>query len=143
MVFGLLSAFTDDENMKVPYGAVATAFFGVGTPIGAIITGGTRRKTGVDGSLGLRIGGWISYGFALADAVGMIALQDVVSFDTGPILACTILGTLSTVLFGLDATHTITEAKALQSGVSLMPTMNVGYDFAGNPYSAVGLVLNF
>ena len=143
MAFGLLSAFTEDDDMKVTYGTIAAAIFGVGTPVGAIITGAARRNTGVEGSLGLRIGGWVSYGCALADAVSMIALQDEVGFGTGPILACTILGTLSTVLFGLDASLTIKEAKALQSGVSLMPTIKMGRDFTGKPSNTVGFVLNF
>jgi hypothetical protein len=142
LALGTISAVSEDE-VAIAFGAAATAVAGIGIPIGAIIPGKTRRNAGVNGSTGLRIAGWISYGLTMADAITMLALSEEVDFTGGPTISVALLGTLSTVFFGLDASKTVRQAKEIQSSVSLQPTIGYVRDMTGNQYRTVGFRIVF
>jgi hypothetical protein len=69
------SEVTRDEQIpSLPLGATATVLFAAAVPV--IMAGGrsARRHGCVRGNLGLRVGGWVVYGLALADAAILVAL---------------------------------------------------------------------
>lgn len=143
MILGSLSAFSDDEDSNIGFGVCATVVAGVGIPIGALLTGKTRRITGVDGNSGLRIAGWVSYGLTIADAITMLALSEEVDFSGGPTLSVAVLGALSSVFLAIDGSQTVHEAESLSSRVYLQPTVGYVHDLNGNKFRTVGIRINF
>jgi len=139
---GTLSAVSEDE-VAIAFGAAATVIAGVGIPIGTSITSKTRRKADVNGSIGFRIAGWICYGLTMADAITMLALSEEVDFTGGPTISVALLGALSSVFFGLDASQVVRQAKEMQSSISLQPTIGYARDITGNQYKTVGFRIVF
>jgi hypothetical protein len=141
---GLLSAFGETDDQQITFGVSATVLFALGAPTGTILSGITRRAADIDGSLGSRITGWIFYGLAMAEAIGTITLQEELDLEPFvPVIGFVVLGSISTALFGIDASRTIREAKDVKRSFSLKPTINIGRDRTGNQYSTVGVVLYF
>jgi hypothetical protein len=143
MILGSLSAFSEDEDSNINFGIGATVVAGIGIPIGALLTGKTRRITGVEGNSGLRIAGWVSYGLTIADAITMLALSEEVDFSGGPTISVAVLGALSSVFLAIDGSQTAHQAESQLSRVNLQPTVGYVHDLYGNKYRTVGIRINF
>lgn len=143
LALATISSLSEDADASIGFGAGATVVAGIGIPIGTLISGKTRRITGVNGSLGLRIAGWSCYGLTMADAITMLALSEEVDFTGGPTISVAILGCLSTVFLALDGSKTVRDAKLLQSSISMHPTFGYTRDIAGNKYKTIGFRINF
>jgi hypothetical protein len=143
MALGIISASSEESESAIGFGAAATIVGGIGIPVGALITSKTRAKTGVSGSPGLRIAGWIGYGLTIADAVTMLALSESVDFTGGPTISVAILGSLSSIFLAIDGTQTANQARSLASAASLQPVVGYVSDLTGNKFRTIGLRLNF
>jgi hypothetical protein len=143
MALGIISATSDDSGSAIGFGAGATVVGGIGIPIGALITGKTRRNTGVDGNPGLRIAGWVGYGLTIADAITMLALSGSVDFTGGPTISVAVLGSLSSIFLAIDGSQTASQAKSLASAASLQPVVGYYRDVTGNKFRTFGIRLNF
>jgi hypothetical protein len=143
MILGTASAVTSGSDASVGLGAAATIIAGIGIPIGGLIGGITRSSAGVRGSIPLRIVGWVGYGLTLADAITMLALSEDVEFGPGLILPVVILGTLSTVCFGIDNSRTVSQVKNQQAKISLLPSVYSFRDNTGKYHQTVGIRINF
>jgi hypothetical protein len=143
MALGIISATSDDADAATGFGAAATIVGGIGIPIGALISSKTRRTTGVDGSPGLRIAGWVGYGLTIADAITMLALSQQVDFTGGPTISVAILGSLSSVFLALDGHQAASQAQSLASAVTLQPIVGYCCDMTGNKFRTFGIRLNF
>jgi hypothetical protein len=139
---GAASAFSEDET-AIALGGVATAIAGIGIPIGAVISGKTRRNTGVEGYPGVRIAGWIGYGLAMADAVAMLALSGDVDFTGGPTISVAILGALSSALLAVDASECVRQAEKYLGNIEIQPVIGNVCDITGNHYNTIGIKINF
>ncbi len=131
---------TDDALM---YGIPATAIAAIGIPVSTIGAAKTRRITGVEGNKAARIAGWICYGFAITDALTMLTLAEEFDFSGGPAFGVAALASAASILLALDASHTYRQAKSMQSGFNLQPTIGIGRDLAGNRFNTVGVCINF
>jgi hypothetical protein len=143
MILGSISAFSEDEGSNIGFGVGATVVAGVGIPVGALLSGKTRRITGVEGNSGLRIAGWAAYGLTIADAITMLALSESVDFSGGPTISVAILGALSSAFLAVDGSQTAQQVESLISKVNLQPTLGFVQDYNGNKYRTVGIRINF
>ena len=143
MLFGTLSTVYNGSDASTGFGAAATVIAGIGVPVAAIMAGRVRNFTGVEGNRALRTAGWIGYGFTLADAITMLALSESITFSGGLIMSVAVLGSLSSVLIGMDAGQTYSQAQNQLKGISLQPTMGYVQDLTGKKFSTIGLRVNF
>ncbi|MBN1415193.1 MAG: hypothetical protein JW973_08850 [Bacteroidales bacterium] len=137
-----------DEEFGIISESAAIALTGIGVPIGAMLPGITRKKTGVSGIPGLRVAGWINYGVSMAGAISLAAGAAWADFyDEGGVIASTIgitlTGTLATLFFAIDAGNTASEAKEKQNKLSLVPVFGIDRDVSGKKYSTMGIRLYF
>ncbi len=112
---GAASAATSDEQLPaLPLGGVTTLFIAVMAPVTFGAGKSARRAGFVRGSVGLRVGGWISYGLSLVNAFALIGLGaaelEVMPWQIG---LTTGIGALSVIFFATDAL--ISRRQALSS----------------------------
>lgn len=105
VVLGIGSEITvEDQIPALPMGGVATMMFAAGIPIIAGGGSSARRAAGVRGSLGARIGGWVTYGLTMTNAVVLIGLGAAeVEVQHGQVAAVVVLGATSGALMAADA----------------------------------------
>jgi hypothetical protein len=134
LVLGLSvgSEFTSSDELvpSLPLGITATVLLGA---MGPVVAGGGASARGdgrVEGLLGLRVGGWVAYGLAMANAVALIGLGVAdISPPEGQITATGALGMASLVCFSIDAFASGAQARrlALQSTTQAAPAPEVSW----------------
>lgn len=109
-------------------GAVATVFFGVTLPIVASSGSKLRDKSGVMGSPGLRLAGWIGYGLTMADAIIAVGIgASDLEVPDGTVIAIGVLGSASLAMIASDVMATANQSEALLSGKKYSISPTVGY----------------
>jgi hypothetical protein len=145
LVLGITAGTIQNHTTLVnAMGGVATLIAGIGIPLVASGAEKTRRATGVEGNLGLRIAGWVGYGLALTDAVTIIGLSvGGADMSGAPSYSVTLLGVASCILIAVDARQTHIQANDLLKHASIQPTIGTVRDFYGRNYPTAGMIVNF
>jgi hypothetical protein len=137
-------AIQDNPGVTIPIGAVATLVAGVGIPIVASGAGKTRRATGVEGNPGMRLAGWIGYGFTIVDALTLIGIASSGgTVPSGLTYSVAVLGAASSVLMAVEAGQVHSQSSALMIHATISPTFGTYRDLYGNNYRTVGIRINF
>jgi hypothetical protein len=94
----------EDQIPSLPLGAVATVLIAAGVPIAFAGAQSARRGAGVRGGQGLLITGWVFYGLAISNAIGLIAMGvSDISPPPGIISLTGVLGLVSGVTMSVGA----------------------------------------
>jgi hypothetical protein len=95
-----------------------------------ISVGGASARSGgkVNGALGLRIPGYITYGLALANGAVLVGLGIAdVNMPAAPIITCSVLGAAGCALMATDALISGGQArKAYSEGAKEPGTLRLG-----------------
>lgn len=144
---GIGAAATSDEaEPSLALGIPATLIAGVTIPVVAGRARKTRTLTGVSGSPGMRIAGWITYGLTMTDALFLIGMG-FAELETGaaPIIAVTLLGSASSIFMAVDAQTTATQAGSVNVNVRRVrfePTLGVT-NVPGKSFNTLGVRMRF
>jgi len=115
MTAGIVAA--EDPDVGLPVGIAATVVGGIMIPVVAMGAGSARTNPSIEGSSGLRLAGWIAYGFAMADALVLIGLGVAeVEVDVGIVATVGILGVLSSIGMIIDAFASASQAEEAGGG---------------------------
>jgi len=137
-------AIQGNPSVSIPIGAVATLVAGVGIPIVASGASKTRRAAGVEGNPGMRLAGWIGYGFTIVDALTLIGFASSGgTVPSGLTYSVAVLGAASSILMAVEAGQVHTQASALVNHATISPTFGTYRDLYGNNYRTVGIRINF
>jgi len=110
----------------------------------AALGGGSVR--GVPGNPGMRMGGWIAYGLAIADGIALVGLGIAdVTVPPGPTIACGVLGALGISFISFDAIQSAgAAARARQRGsVQVSPSLGAIRTAEGHLAPTLGFTLRF
>lgn len=140
MGLGAAAASAEDFDEGIPLGASATLIGAVGIPLVAGAARRVRSETGVDGSPGLRVAGWVAYGLALGDAIALLALSSS-EVDTGSATwPVAILGSASSIFMAIDAGQTASQAKTqLAQLPRVQPFLGSQRDHSGKSFQTLGI----
>lgn len=124
------AAFADDGTA---IGGVATLLFGVTLPVVSSSGARLRDKSGVMGSPGLRLAGWIGYGLTMADAIIAVGLgASDVDVPEGTVIAIGVLGSASLAMIASDVMATANQSEALLSSKKIRISPTIGYMATNN-----------
>jgi hypothetical protein len=126
-VLGLAAgAAAADDGTAI--GGVATLIFGVTLPVVAGSASRLREKSGVSGSPGLRVAGWIGYGFTMVDAIVAVGLgASDIDVPDATVIALGVLGGASLAMIASDASITARQAEENLSARRFRLKPTVGY----------------
>jgi hypothetical protein len=98
---------------SISMGATATVIFGLTLPLVALSSSSVRNGARVEGSLGLRIAGWVLYGLTMVNAVVAIVLGIVAEVPWPVIAVLGVLGVTGLTLVGVEALLARSQAAEL------------------------------
>ena len=127
-------------------GAAATVIFGVTLPIVAASGSKLRDKSGVLGSPGLRLAGWIGYGLTMADAIIAVGIgASELEVPDGTVIAIGVLGSASLAMIASEVMATANQSEALLSGkkISIGPTVGYYASRQGKYIPTIGVNIKF
>lgn len=137
-------AIQNNNNVTIPLGALATVVAGVGIPIVSAGSGKTRRAAGVEGNAGMRLAGWIGYGFTIVDALSLIGIASSGGYvPSGLTYSVAVLGAASSVIMAVEAGQVHTQASELLNHAGIQPTIGTVHGLYGKNYPAIGFKVNF
>jgi len=110
-ISGASAATAGELWPSLPLGALATVMFGVLLPIVANAGASARNGTGVSGSPGLRVTGWVLYGVTLALAVTAVVLGVTNTIPVPIILGLGGAGFLAMLFMSIDALVSRSQAQ--------------------------------
>lgn len=144
LALGIAGSSSEDSGTGIALGGAATLIGGIGIPI--VYGGGhrTRINTGVDGSPGLRIAGWVGYAIAMGDAVYLIALSSAGEDTQGAGTPVAVLGCASAIFMAADAGKTANQAEEALDHASNKPRLFIGSmrNPSGKAFPTLGLALS-
>jgi hypothetical protein len=145
MAFGIYTATAEETETAIAAGSVATLLVGISVPIIANRARKTRELVNVDGNFGMRIVGWTTYALGVSDALVLIGLGfSDVDTGVGPIVAVTLLGSLSSIFLASDAAATARQANKFTALLHrVQPFAGAAKDPFGTSYQTVGLRVKF
>jgi len=138
------TVLADDYLVGGILGGVATLSLGISAPMIAGKARKTRELTNVEGAYAARLVGWILYGITMADAITALTLN-AFEFDVpdATTIALGVLGSLSSILLGLDAIKTAEQSKQYIASPRIVPTLNISRNYLGTHFTSLGIQLNF
>lgn len=108
------AALYEEPDASIPIGAVTTLFGAISIPVIAVGAASARKGGGVMGLQGLRLVGWIAYGFALVDAIVILGLSIAEVEILPPIsISVGLLGAISAGSHAVDALASANEAESM------------------------------
>jgi hypothetical protein len=127
-------------------GGVATLIFGVTLPVVAGSSSKLRDRSGVTGSPGLRLAGWIGYGFTMVDAIVAVGLgASDIEVPDGTVIALGVLGGASLAMISAEANTTARQAEERMSArhIRIKPTLGYTSINQGKLIPTVGIRIGF
>lgn len=146
LVLGVTAgSIQDNTDVSVPLGAAATLVAGIGIPLVATGASKTRRITGVEGSQGMRLAGWIGYGMTIVDALTLIGIGSSGGYvPSGLTYSVAALGAASSVLMAVEAKQVyVQSSELLKKGVSIQPVIGSVRTYYGQNCLTFGIRVNF
>ena len=145
-IIGLATAAALSEDFETGgiIGGVATLGLGISAPIIAGRARKTRDITQVEGSYPARLTAWILYGISMADAIVALGLTvGEVEVPNATVIALGVLGAASSILFGVDASHTARQSEKFVSSIQVVPSFDISRNHLGQQFTSIGVQLRF
>jgi hypothetical protein len=149
---GGAEALRTNQAPAMSLGAVATSLLAAGGPIVFMGGNSARSESGVRGSFGLRLTGWITYGLTLADATSLLGVGAAnLTVPPGLIISAGLLGALSLTFFSIDALisrHEAIEAEsartsAVETSFRVLPVASAARLPDGSTHPVFGFAGSF